>query len=167
VITNTTQALSVLRDLNGSFAHSTRPDGSTYWHSTTEDHIRLIYDMHNEELPNDWRYERIVSLVGMLLDAVQEKAANSIDELDLPELVADMDFDSLIDVYNYDLLEWAKLPGRLGAYEGYMGSKPTGDIPTQLQQEQRFCIDRMAHVLMQHVEGQCLDPDASSLVASL
>lgn len=123
--------------------------------------------MHDEELPNDWRYDRIVSLVGMLLNAVQDQALNSIDELDLPELVAEMDFDPLIDLYNHDLLEWAKLPGRLGGYEDHMGIEPTGDIPTQIQQEQWVCIERMAHVLMQHVEALCLEPVAASLVASL
>tara|TARA_R100001443_G_scaffold52423_1_gene64085 strand:- start:682 stop:1149 length:468 start_codon:yes stop_codon:yes gene_type:complete len=60
----------------------------------------FIMDLHNEELPNDWRYDIIHSLLDSLL--------NNYDVNNEDEAYEHIDIisDSLVNVYNYGLAKW-------------------------------------------------------------
>ena len=61
---------------------------------------RFIELLHNEELPNDWRYDIIHSLLDSLL--------NNYDVNNEDEAYEHIDIisDSLVNVYNYGLAKW-------------------------------------------------------------
>jgi len=60
----------------------------------------FMMDLHNEETPNDWRYDIIHSLLDSLLNNYdvnnEEEAYEHIDIIS----------DSLVNVYNYGLAKW-------------------------------------------------------------
>jgi len=60
----------------------------------------FIMDLHNEESPNDWRYDIIHSLL--------ENLINSYDVNNEDEAYEHIDIisDSLVNVYNYGLAKW-------------------------------------------------------------
>ena len=60
----------------------------------------FIMDLHNEESPNDWRYDIIHSLLDSLL--------NNYDVNNEDEAYEHIDIisDSLVNVYNYGLAKW-------------------------------------------------------------
>ena len=61
-----------------------------------KDHIQtdLIYPLHDDELPNDWRYETIYDLLSGFVDWTDRQ---EIEDCHLHEIV-----DGLVDVYNSD-----------------------------------------------------------------
>ena len=60
----------------------------------------FIMDLHNEETPNDWRYDIIHSLLNSL---IENYGVNNEDEA--YEHI-DIICDSLVNVYNYGLAKW-------------------------------------------------------------
>ena len=64
-----------------------------------KDYQSLVRKLHQEELPNNWRYEVITDL---LQNFCNEYDTENLEDV-LPEIV-----DSLVDIYNYDLVEWLK-----------------------------------------------------------
>ena len=60
----------------------------------------FIMDLHNEETPNDWRYDIIHSLLNSLIEGYD---VNNEDEAE--EHIACI-CDSLVNVYNYGLAKW-------------------------------------------------------------
>ena len=60
----------------------------------------FIMDLHNEEAPNDWRYDIIHSLLENLIEGYD---VNNEDEAE--EHIACI-CDSLVNVYNYGLAKW-------------------------------------------------------------
>jgi len=59
----------------------------------------FVRKLHQDELPNNWRYEVITDL---LQNFCNEYDSENLEDV-LPEIV-----DSLVDIYNYDLVEWLK-----------------------------------------------------------
>ena len=57
----------------------------------------LIYPLHDDELPNDWRYETIYDLLSGFLEYE--------DRQDIEDHVHEI-VDGAVDVYNYDLAKW-------------------------------------------------------------
>lgn len=64
-----------------------------------KDYQSFVRELHQEELPNNWRYEVITDL---LQNFCNEYDTENLEDV-LPEIV-----DSLVDIYNYDLVEWLK-----------------------------------------------------------
>jgi len=60
----------------------------------------FIMDLHNEESPNDWRYDIIHSLLNQLLNQYDVKSEDEAYEH------IDIISDSLVNVYNYGLAKW-------------------------------------------------------------
>ena len=61
---------------------------------------RFIELLHNGELPNDWRYDIIHSLLDQLLN--QYEVNNEDEAYDNIHIISD----SLVNVYNYGLAKW-------------------------------------------------------------
>ena len=61
---------------------------------------RFIQLLHNEESPNDWRYDIIHSLLNSLLN--QYEVNNEDEAYDNIHIISD----SLVNVYNYGLAKW-------------------------------------------------------------
>jgi len=115
--------------LSSRFTDTRREDGSSFVSlSGPEDEIRkaakaAIRAAHEDELPNDWRYE----VCGLAADAMAE-ASEDDELLEIASGVAE----SASSVYSSEVLRWyAELPGRLeyaerareelGASEDVMG----------------------------------------------
>ena len=64
-----------------------------------ETYQSFVRALHDDELPNDWRYRIITDL---LQNFVNEYEQDKLEDC-LSEIV-----DSLVDVYNIDLIEWLK-----------------------------------------------------------
>jgi hypothetical protein len=64
-----------------------------------KDYQSFVRKLHQDELPNNWRYEVITDL---LQNFCNEYDTENLEDV-LPEIV-----DSLVDIYNYDLIEWLK-----------------------------------------------------------
>ena len=64
-----------------------------------KDYQLFVRKLHQDELPNNWRYEVITDL---LQSFCNEYDTENLEDV-LPEIV-----DSLVDIYNYDLVEWLK-----------------------------------------------------------
>jgi len=60
----------------------------------------FIMDLHNEESPNDWRYDIIHSLLENLINSYDVKSEDEAQEH------IDCISDSLVNVYNYGLAKW-------------------------------------------------------------
>ena len=131
---NTTQLLShfVSKDRNGT----------RYWCTTDtvpQEVTDLIRDCHDDELPNDWRYDVIVSL---LFDF---KNTDDMDSDKLSDIV-----DGQVEVYNTDLARWLADNVNRSAYvdaarEDFGGL--SDDIFEQLKSAQYVCIMDIAHKL--------------------
>ena len=88
--------------LRSAFTQSTRDNGSKYWHLTNDascsaELVKLTSDCHDTELPNDWRYSMIVSIIDSIMDY-----DNNTDWSDAAHCIAD----SLTTVYNSELFQW-------------------------------------------------------------
>ena len=59
----------------------------------------FVRALHDEELPNNWRYEIITDLL--------QNFVNEYDQDNLEDYLSEI-ADSLVDVYNIDLIEWLK-----------------------------------------------------------
>jgi hypothetical protein len=122
-------------------------DGKRYWCTTDkvpQEVIDLILDCHDEELPNDWRYDVIVSL---LFDI---KNTKDLDSDKLSDIA-----DGQVDAYNSDLAQWlAYMPARsayIDAARDDFGGLDN-DIYKQIQAGQYVCIKDMAHKLVAFLE---------------
>lgn len=131
---NTTQLLShfVSKDRNGT----------RYWCTTDTvptEVTDLIRDCHDDELPNDWRYDVIVSL---LFDF---KNTDDMDTDKLSDIV-----DGQVEVYNTDLARWLADNVTRSAYVDAARDDFGGlsdDIFEQLKSAQYVCIMDIAHKL--------------------
>lgn len=65
-----------LQALAGALTHTTRPDGTGYWHLSEAAYWQPIRDQlqdicreaHRDEMPNDWRWEMIGDITERLLE---------------------------------------------------------------------------------------------------
>ena len=100
--------------LRAAFEQDKRQDGTLYWclteqaRQSVDDLTEWLRGLHDDELPNDWRYETIVSILDALMD---------VDDLDSHEDhhdLADGIANNNTDIYNADLLQWyADIPSRV------------------------------------------------------
>ena len=121
-----------------------REDGSTYWAAKQgsrfwDDSFQgVIRELHDGELPNDWRYGEIVRIAGELLDQLQdaELAGDEVDSLiDLTDEIS-----CEADCYRSELLQWLEIGDRWTAREENE-IEPTADLfnlAQQLQAQERY-----------------------------
>ena len=89
--------------LRSAFILDHRSDGSEFWRFTDEarqsvdDLATFVSELHDEELPNDWRYETIVDIC----EAIAEYDADT-EWSDAAHEIAD----SLVSVFTFQLTEW-------------------------------------------------------------
>ena len=135
--------------LRAAFTRDKRTDGSTFWCLTDqaqqndEELTPWLMGLHDEELPNDWRYSIIVSI----LDALMEIDGRLVDYDDHTDLIAGI-VDNLTDIYNHSLFQWyADNPSRVGYIEeGVLSGiiTPEADTIARLMIGQTICIEQMA-----------------------
>ena len=91
--------------LRAAFTQDKRQDGTLYWclteqaRQSVDDLTEWLRDLHDEELPNDWRYETIVNICEALMD---EDDLSNADPGEMSVGIAN----NLTDIYNSDLLQW-------------------------------------------------------------
>ena len=116
-----------------------------------EDHVdreeiqqNLIYPLHDDELPNDWRY----SIIHWLLsDFVNCTDRQEIEDCHLHEIV-----DGLVDVYNSDLLKWVQEDLNRGyVLSGFTTGEET--IFERMAQSQYEVISQMAYQLLDYIDS--------------
>ena len=94
--------------LRAAFTQDKRDDGSTFWTYTdqarqsADDLATWIGELHDGELPNDWRYETIVAICDTLMD---EDDLSNADPGELSVGIAN----NLTDIYNHSLFQWLSL----------------------------------------------------------
>lgn len=147
-ITNQTNWFLTAGTLRAAFTQDKRQDGSSFWCRTdradeSKDLANFIRECHDAEMPNDWRYETIVSILDALMDV--EGLDDYEDHHDLVDGIANNN----TDIYNADLLQWyADIPSRV-AYiddaqsEGLIGTNT--DTIARLTIGQNECIRSMCH----------------------
>jgi len=99
--------------LRAAFTQDKRQDGSTFWclteqaHQNDEDLTPWLMDLHDEELPNDWRYKTVVDICNALMD---EDDLSNADPGELSVAIAN----NLTDIYTHSLFQWyADNPSRV------------------------------------------------------
>jgi hypothetical protein len=145
--------------LRAAFTECKRTDGSTYWATTEQvDNDDLltdfIRDLHDDEMPNDWRYETIVDICNYLCDLVETIDSQS-DAHDIAFSAAD----SITSIYTSELCKWlGENTGRLSYIDD---AQEEGLIPAEadtfkrLQIGQFECIRSMAvRIIDRLVEGK-------------
>lgn len=133
--------------LRAAFTRDKRDDGSTFWCLTDradqDDLVDWLRDLHDDELPNDWRYSTIVSI----LDALMEIDGRLVDYDDHTDLISGI-VDNLTDIYNHSLFQWyADIPSRVDYIEeGVLSGiiTPEADTIARLMIGQTICIEQMA-----------------------
>jgi hypothetical protein len=138
---------------------NTRADGSSYrmiseTHPDREAVLSIVYDLHEGELPNDWRYETIYSLATSLLeysdgsDPEDCEPWGMAEYTDLVPCVAA----GLVDEGKGDLLEWAKIGSRTEFWDA--PTHGASDVIELLQMRQQEEIEMMGYNLLRLVEEQ-------------
>ena len=95
-----------LKTLYNSLEQKQRKPGLGYYYCLKEDLEnkeeiqRFIELLHNDESPNDWRYDIIHSLLDQLLN--QYEVNNEDEAYENIHIISD----SLVNVYNYGLAKW-------------------------------------------------------------
>ena len=136
--------------LRAAFTQDKRQDGSTFWTYTdqarqsADDLATWIGELHDDELPNDWRYETIVSILDALMD-VDAPLDEFMDHHDLVHGIAD----NITDIYNADLLQWyADIPSRVAYIDDAVSEgliDTNSDTIARLTIGQNECIRSMCH----------------------
>ena len=114
-----------------------------------KDHIQtdLIYPLHDDELPNDWRYETIYDLLSAFVECEdRDQAEDRIFEI----------IDGCQDVYNVDLLSWARDDLQRGytRIEDWTDTKEDPlDVYKVLQLQQWEVINTMASQLLEYIDS--------------
>ncbi len=144
--------------LRAAFTQENRQDGTLYWclteqaHQNDEDLTPWLMGLHDDELPNDWRYETIVSILNALMD---------VDDLDSYEdhyELADGIAYNITDIYNGALLQWyADMPSRVdyiddAQSEGLIDTD--SDTIARLTIGQNECIRSMCHRIIDRLITQ-------------
>ena len=144
--------------LRAAFTRDKRDDGSTFWTYTdqarqsADDLATWIGELHNDELPNDWRYETIVGICEALCETEEYQNLKDLDEYDdLVDVIAGNE----CDIYTGDLLKWyGDNPNRLSYIEdaeseGYLPDKC--DMFTRLAMGQHVCVSQMANKIIERL----------------
>tara|TARA_X000001036_G_scaffold317978_1_gene296389 strand:- start:23 stop:511 length:489 start_codon:yes stop_codon:yes gene_type:complete len=146
-----------LQDLNDSFKQERRENNSFYFFLKDESknkYQELIRELHNDEMPNDWRYETIKNLVSCFLEYFSEDEELTYENLQdaLRESIAE----NLADHSNSCLFQWlAEIPSRASFDDIYSTiecideSKDLGSLARLRQIEE---IEIMGSNLLYHFE---------------
>ena len=104
----------------------------------------LIYPLHDDELPNDWRY----SIIHWLLsDFVNCTDRQEIEDCHLHEIV-----DGLVDVYNADRIKWVQEDLNRGYVESEFNTGKEG-IFELIGLAQYEVISQMAYQLLDYIDN--------------
>ena len=140
--------------LRAAFTRDKRADGSTFWclteqaRQSVDDLTEWLRNLHDDELPNDWRYETIVNICEALMD---EDDLSNADPGELSVGIAN----NLTDIYNHSLFQWyADIPSRVeyieeGVLSGYIS--PEADTMSRLMIGQTICIEQMAYKIIERL----------------
>ena len=140
--------------LRAAFTQDKRGDGSTFWTYTdqarqsADDLATWIGELHDEELPNDWRYETIVNICDTLMD---EGDLSNADPGELSVGIAN----NLTDIYSHSLFQWyADIPSRVdyiddAVFEGLISTEAT--TIDRLMCGQCIAIERMAYKIIERL----------------
>ena len=132
--------------LKAAFTKSTRDDGSTYHHLVADVPsavVDFVRELHDDELPNDWRYAAIVGLLEGICESNEE-----IDSNDLARELADAE----TDIGTAALLRWYADNCSRTAYvdaakeEGLIGADTS--LVNELQAGQHEALTAMAYQLI-------------------
>ena len=144
--------------LRAAFTQNKRDDGSTYWCLTDradqDDLVDWLRELHDDEMPNDWRYETIVDICTYLMDLVEP-----IDEQSDVSDIAFSAADSITSIYTSELCQW--LSDNTGRLSYIDDAQEEGLIPAEadtfkrLQIGQFECIRSMAvRIIDRLLEGK-------------
>ena len=109
----------------------------------------LVYELHDDELPNDWRYQIIYTL---LLDFVDIESSDDVQDR-IHELV-----DGAVDIYNADLLKWVQEDLSRGYIESELTTGKEG-LFERITQAQYEVINQMAYKLLSFIEDNQEDEE--------
>ncbi|BAQ94013.1 hypothetical protein [uncultured phage_MedDCM-OCT-S28-C3] len=140
--------------LRAAFTQDKRQDGSTFWclteqaRQSVDDLTEWLHSLHDDELPNDWRYETIVDICNALVD---EDDLSNADPGELSVGIAN----NLTDIYNHSLFQWyADIPSRV-AYieEGVLSGIVSSEANTidRLMCGQCIAIEQMAYKIVERL----------------
>ena len=93
--------------LRAAFTQNTRDEGSTYWcfteqaRQSVDDLTSFVRELHDDEMPNDWRYETIVDICTYLMDLIEP-----IDEQSDVSDIAFSAADSITSIHTFELCQW-------------------------------------------------------------
>lgn len=143
--------------LRAAFTKCKRQDGSTYWalKEEVDDNdlfIDFIRDLHDDEMPNDWRYETIVDICNYLCDLVE-----TIDSQSDAHEIAFSAADSITSIYTSELCQW--LSDNTGRLSYIDDAQEEGLIPAEadtfkrLQIGQFECIRSMAVRIIERLQS--------------
>lgn len=142
--------------LRAAFTRDKRDDGSTFWCLTDradqDDLVDWVRDLHDDELPNDWRYETIVAICNYLCDLTETIDSQS-DAHDIAFSAAD----SITSIYTAELCEW--LSNNTGRLSYIDDAQEEGLIPAEadtfkrLQIGQFECIRSMAVRIIERLQS--------------
>jgi len=110
----------------------------------------LIYPLHDDELPNDWRYDTIHTL---LCDFVECEDRQELEDGRLHEIV-----DGSVDIYNYDLIKWVQEDLRRGYVESDLATGQE-NIFEQIALAQYEVINQMAYQLLDFIDENKKEED--------
>lgn len=142
--------------MRSAFELRTREDGSEFWaltpeaRQTPDDLAIFIGELHDGELPNDWRYRKIVEI----LDAIVETSKYNEDPCWSDEAPAIAD--QLTCIYTAELAAWIGENGNRASYhdeameEGCVS--PSSTLADRLQVNQFCCIRQMVDQIMSRLE---------------
>ena len=156
--TNTINWFITAGTLRAAFTQDKRTDGTLFWclteqaRQSVDDLTELLRNLHDDELPNDWRYETIVGICDALMD---EDDLSNADPGELSVGIAN----NLTDIYNHSLFQWyADNPSRVdyieeGVLSGIIA--PETDTIARLMCGQCIAIEQMAYKIVERLgQGQ-------------
>lgn len=133
--------------LRSAFEEKFRDDGSSFWACTDQvgdDLQDFIRGLHDDELPNNWRYQTLVQV----LDAVVERSSYSDEWEDAAGEVADQ----LTSAWTCELAAWIAENGSRASYcdeeveEGLLSAESS--LFERLEAGQRRCIREMTEAVL-------------------
>ena len=138
-----------------AFTEKVREDGSIF--TACKDDIDIspelkefIRECHDDELPNEWRYETIVRI----LDALKEDDISNADPNEMAEGIAN----NITDIYNHSLFQWyADQPDRVEYIDNAVGEgliNADADIIARLIIGQSECIRSMARRIVERLQEE-------------
>ena len=144
--------------LRAAFTQDKRDDGSTFWclteqaRQSVDDLTEWLRNLHDDELPNDWRYETIVSICEALQDV------DDLEDVDACHDLVSGIADNITDIYNADLLQWyADIPSRVAYIDDAVSEgliDTNANTIARLTVGQNECIRSMCHRIIDRLVDQ-------------